>query len=128
MSFNIPQLEPNNFIGFKIYVFCGIVLFESLCTIFTKMYHQQLVDLVQILKSSLQSGLVAVVAYSIYTDVAYASCSVPDKIDSFSKENLIITIMIVSAIGIIHATERIFLNLSPKINDELNIIYPHSKA
>jgi len=125
LSFNIPQLAPSDFIKFKMYIFCGIFLFELISDILTKLYHQQIIDLVQIIKSSLQSGLVAVVAYGMYNDLAHGSCPLADTIDTNNKDNLIISIIIIIGIGINYFIERIFLNLSPKINDRLNTIYPN---
>lgn len=124
LSFNIPQNNKCNNIKIKLYIFCGIFLFELFSNIFIKVYQQKIIDSAEITKNSLQSGLVAIVAYSIYTDLIYSQDNLANKIDTPVKKNLAISGIIMFGIGINYFAERFFSKLSPKINDQLNIIYP----
>lgn len=120
LSINIPQYGKCNFIKVKLYIFCGVCLFELFYNICINIRQKKLIDSSQITKNSLQSGLVAVVAYSIYTDL---SCN--QNLNTPTKKNLAISSIVVLGIGLNYFAEKFFSKLSPKINDRLNIIYPN---
>jgi hypothetical protein len=103
-----------------LYIFCGICIFELFYNICIGIHQKKIVDSSQITKNSLQSGLIAVVAYSIYTDL---SCD-QININTPTKKNLAISGIIMFGIGLNYFAEKFFSKLSPKINDQLNIIYP----
>jgi hypothetical protein len=124
MSFNLLRLSDNDFIRIKIYIFSGIFLFEFILDICIKLYKQQIIDLVQITKNSLESALVATLAYCIYSDMVCMNYSFVDNLDTSNKQNLFVTSLITFAIAISYLINSFFATISPKINDRLNVIYP----
>jgi hypothetical protein len=124
LSFNFLQINPNEPIKFKIYIFSGIFLFEAISDICMKLYKHQLIDVSQVIKNGLESGLVAIVAYGTYTDLVHMHNSWMENLDTPNKQNFLMCSLIVFAIALSYLANRVFAKMSPKINDCLNTIYP----
>ena len=122
LMFNIPGLNPTDFIKFKIYLFFGIVLFEVCVSISEKIYHKKIIDIVPILKQAVQIGLVSIVAYSIYTDLSLQSSPLVAGANTIQTQNLAISIMICLFVWVIYFTDSILTNISPQINSRINTI------
>lgn len=123
---NIPKIDPNSHIRMKLYIFIGVFVFEFVIrTIFT-IFRRCLIDINKIVKNSLQIALIAVVAYSIYNDLVFASNSFIVKYDDSYVRNLIIALIIVIFIILGYLLEIILTNTSPKMNDCLNTIYHYN--
>lgn len=120
LQLNIPQINQDDHIKFKIYIFFGVFLFDLFVDILSKYYNKKIIDTLQITKNSIYSGLVAVVAYSIYNDLSQRKSPLVEKMDTPIKKNVLVSGLIVSGIGINHLIARVFQNLSPTINDQLN--------
>jgi len=115
LMLNIPKIAQNDHIKFKLYLFIGISIFEFIVELMITLHHKQLVNIGKMIKNSLVVALVAVVAYSIYTDLS----SNDDTIVRNLKISIIIIIFIVAA----RLFDKIILLISPKMNDCLNTIY-----
>jgi len=138
VSYNIPKISRDSHVSFKIYIFFGIFLFELLSGIFIRMYNTQIVDTEQIIRQSITSGLIGVVAYSIYTDLttdcksstrSFSDDGLGSKhtsepiTDTINKQNLLIALLITFGIGINYGIEQLLRTISPEINDRLDNAY-----
>jgi hypothetical protein len=124
VSYNIPSIPRNSLIQFKIYLFVGIFLFEFVSGIMTKMYHKEIIDTERIVKKSIQSGLLGVIAYAIYNDTQIEdrkTISLPD--DSINGENLVLSLFITIGMAIGYGTDHLLMVLSPDLNDRLDKVY-----
>lgn len=124
VSYNIPSIPRNSLIQFKIYLFVGIFLFEFVSGIMAKMYHKEIVDTERIVKKSIQSGLLGVIAYAIYNDTQIEdrkTISLPD--DSINGENLVLSLFITIGMAIGYGTDHLLMVLSPDLNDRLDKVY-----
>jgi len=79
LMLNIPQLAENDHLSYKLYIFCGVFLFEFIVLTFKLIYHKQVIDIGKIVKESFQSSLLAVIGYSIWTDFQEHVSYVPDQ-------------------------------------------------
>ena len=67
---NLPKISyDDDPLKFKAYVFCSIFLFEFIFSLFLSLYRKCPIKLFKIFKNSVQSALLALVAYSIYQDM-----------------------------------------------------------
>ena len=124
VSYNIPSIPRNALIQFKLYLFVGIFLFECVSGVLIQMYHRQIVDTERIIKRSIQSGLLGVIAYAIYNDTQIEQSkhiSLPD--DSINSENLVLSLFITVGIAIGYGADHLLMVLSPDINDRLDKVY-----
>ncbi|XWV26500.1 putative orfan [Tupanvirus soda lake] len=124
LMLNIPQIERNNYIMMKLYIFVGIFIFEFIVTIILMLFRKCVIDVGKIAKSSLESALVAVVAYSIYNDLVWNSNPLVEGHDTETIQNLAITVIITAFIAFGYFLEVIFTDKVPGMNDCLNTIYP----
>lgn len=116
---NIGNLQSDQHILMKVYIFIGVFMLESIIALFSTLYKQCIVDVGKIIKDSLLSALVAVVAYSIYNDMISTS----SIYDNTYLQNLIISITIIILIGLSYLIDYLLNKHLPKINDCLNMIY-----
>jgi hypothetical protein len=127
LMLNIPQIEHDSYIKMKLYIFSSIFLFEMLISIFITIYNKCIVNIGKIARQSLQSALVATVAYSIYNDMVLMSSSLLPDQENVPANNLMITVIITAFVAFNYFIEIIFSNTIPNVNDCLNTIYPGKK-
>lgn len=123
VSYNIPSIPRRSLIQFKIYLFVGIFLFEFVSNILIKLYRREIVDTERIVKQGIQSGLLGVVAYSIYNDIQIeqAKLALPD--DSINQENLVLGLFLTIGIMIGYGLDSFLMTLCPDLNDRLDKVY-----
>jgi len=124
---NIPQIGDNNYIKMKLYIFTGIFIFEFMVTLITMIYKRCLINIGKIAQSSLQSALIAVVAYSIYNDLIWQSNPLVAGHNDKNMQKLAITIIITAFIALGYFIEIALTSTIPGANDCLNTIYPQKK-
>lgn len=124
LMINIPHIERNNYIMMKLYLFVGIFIFEFIIGIITTLIRRCIIDISKITRSSLQTALVAVVAYSIYNDLEWSANPFIASLNTPVKQNLAISVIIIAFVTIGYFIEMIFTSNVPGINDCLNNIYP----
>lgn len=124
LMLNIPQIEKNNFLIVKLYIFIGIFIFEFVTSLLVAFYKKQLFNANKVAKDSLMSALVGVVAYSIYNDIIFFNHSdiISNKYGS-TANSIAISATIVFFMVVKYFLEYMFINESPYINDQLNNIY-----
>ena len=140
---NIPQLEKSDRLGHKLYIFCGVFLFEFITVFCTTMYHKRVIDISRMVKQSLQSALIAVVGYSVYVDLSdireepvvepvmppvegqpESQPTLPIVSDESSLIlNLKMTTVIILFISAGYVVDYVFQESKATINDCLNLIY-----
>jgi len=124
ISYNIPSIPRNDLIQFKIYLFIGIFLFEVLSGVLVKLYHREIVDTERIVRSGIQSGLLGIVAYSVYNDLQIEeSKTIALPSDSINNENLVLSLFVTMGIAAGYGTNALLINLSPDLNDRLDKVY-----
>jgi len=80
------------------------------------------INLSRIGKSSLESALFGVIAYSVYNDLVWTG-NAWASYDSDVKRNMVISIMITLFIAVGYFLEVIFTDMAPGMNDCLNKLY-----
>jgi hypothetical protein len=124
MMLNIPQIECDNFLKYKLYIFCGIFMFEFIIDIFLAIYKKCIIDINKIIINSLQSALIATVAYAVYNDLIWMSSPLIKGQDTILTQNLGISVIITLFMALGYFFEMIFVDITPGMNDCLNTIYP----
>jgi hypothetical protein len=127
LTLNIPQIAHDDYIKMKLYIFVGIFIFEFIVTIILTLLKRCLINVGKIARNSLQSALIAVVAYSIYNDLVWSKNSLVTGQENSKRENFTITVMITTFIALGYFLEIILTDHIPGINDCLNTIYPSKK-
>lgn len=122
LMINMPQIAENDFIRMKLYLFVGIFLFEVLVVIFKNMYDRKIINIKNICRQALQTALLSVIAYSVYTDLTLIDFNLPDQNNTYIK-NLTITSIIIFFVLISYFFDTVLSDIAPGINDELNILY-----
>lgn len=123
LMINIPHIAYNEYIKFKLYIFVGIFIFEFIVNIVTAIFKRCLINISRIARNSLQSALIAVIAYSIYNDLVWSESPLLAGQDTNLIKNLTITVMIIAFIALGYFIEIAFTDRIPGINDCLNTIY-----
>lgn len=123
LMINIPQIQHDENIKFKLYIFVGIFIFEFIFQLITIIYKSCVIDIGKIAKNSLQSALIAVIGYSIYTDLILSSSPIIPNQDSDKMKNFTITVLITVFIALGYFIDIAFTNTIPGVNDCLNKIY-----
>lgn len=124
LMLNIPQIEHDNFLQYKLYIFVGIFIFEFLISLFTTIYRKCIVNLSKIAKDSLQSALIATIAYAVYNDLVWQSSPLVAGQVTRQSQNLCVSVLITAFIAIGYFVDIVLSDVTPKMNDCLNTIYP----
>ena len=127
LMFNFPQLVSKQHIRLKLYIFAGIFIFEFIIGLTTAIYKKCVIDFSNISRNSLYSALLGVVAYSMYTDLVFASNPWVLAHDDEVSRNLTISVFVTIAVAANYLFEFILSGTTPKVNDCLNTIYPQHK-
>jgi hypothetical protein len=126
LMMNIPQIAEDQYIQQKIYIFFGIFIFEFIVSIFITIQRKCVIKLSVAAKSSLQSALVAVVAYSIYNDLDRTGNEWITSYKTDQQRGLVISVMITLFITAGYFLEMLFTDVGPKANDCLNGLYKNN--
>lgn len=120
---NIPHLTEDQRLKQKLYIFCGVFLFEMIIGIFSAIFKKQIVNINRILKYSLQSALLAAIGYSVAKDIHWS-----DKIKSQDPRvhKLLTTLVIVMFVAFGYLFDAMLNRLTPTVNDCINTIYPQN--
>lgn len=125
LMINIPQIANDDYIKMKLYIFVGIFIFEFIVTIIILLLKHCIINLGKVVRNSLQSALIAVVAYSIYNDLLWSNSPLVINLNNEKKQKLAITVIITAFIALGYFLEIALTNHVPTLNDCLNTIYPH---
>lgn len=150
---NIPNLDDNDNLSKKLYIFCGVFMFEFIISIATTLYNKKIIDIGKIVKYSLQSSLFAALGYSIWSDINTQNVNlpnssiqnnneIPQNMEEFSKtvpnsssginnanemnnvfDNLKLTTMITLLVASGYGIDHVFKENQACLNDCLNMIY-----
>ena len=123
LMFNIPQIQNDQYIKQKLYIFFGIFIFEFLTNIFITVYRKCIVDLRKVVSNSLEAALVATLAYSIFNDLSWSESSIIPSTDNKIATNLVIAIMITAFLAVTYLLQSFLNKAAPSVNDCLNNIY-----
>lgn len=121
---NLPQLQENDMMLYKLYIFVGIFIFSSLYNMTITLYQKQIVNFRKILQNSLQIGLLSVVGYAIFCDME----GVYGHISSSVISNMKASIIILAFIAIGHIFNWLISTKNAEINDCLNLLYQTKNA
>lgn len=116
LMLNFPQLQYDEVIKQKIYLFTSIFIFYCVGSICILLYQRQIIDIKKILKNSLQTGLLAVVGYSIYRDCEEVS-------ESSVLTNLKASVIIIAFVAVGYIFDSLVTNKNSEMNDCLNLLY-----
>ena len=124
LLFNFPQLESNQHIKQKLYIFAGIFIFEFIISLIIAFYKKCIIDFRKIAKNSLQSALLGAIAYSVYNDLVWSNNPwIPLQNNDITK-NLTISILITVFITMGYLFDYVLMGTAATVNDCLNTIYP----
>lgn len=116
LMLNFPQLQHEEIIKQKIYLFVSIFIFNLIGSLSILFFQGKIIDIRKILKNSLQTGLLAVVGYSIYRDLE-------DDPTSNIVTNLKASLIIIALVATGDVFEWLITNKNADINDCLNLLY-----
>lgn len=99
---NLPQLSDNDLFKRKIYIFCGLFIFEFVVSVLESFYKKMILNTKQIIKSSLETALLGVISYSLYTDLS-------DSTTMDMKQNIIISASITGGVTVGYLINKILI-------------------
>ena len=123
LMMNIPQINDDEFIQQKLYIFVGIFLFEFIIGIISAIFKKCVVNISKIARSSLQSAFLAVIATAIYNDLDRLDNPFIVEYNGEHQRKLIISVMIMVFIGVGYFIDVLLTDASPQLNDCLNTLY-----
>jgi len=116
LMLNFPQLQHDEIIKQKMYLFTSIFIFNLVGSLSISFFQRKIINIRKILKNSFQTGLLAVIGYSIYRDLEDTPV---DNIATNLKTSLIIIVFVATG----SVFEWLVTNKNADINDCLNLIY-----
>jgi hypothetical protein len=119
LMFNIIDLQRDQMIRNKLYLFLSIFIFNSICQMIMLLYHRKIVNIGIILKKSLQLGLLTVVGYTIFNDIEVSAYDIDMSVIDKIKLSIIIILFI--AFGDVFDWLTTVKN--GNINDCMNLLY-----
>lgn len=120
---NIPQIAENSYIKMKLYLFTGIFVFEFVVILISKYVKRCVIDVGKIISDSLKTALLAVIGYSIYTDLIYSADPLVTKLDTPNGKKLVASIITIVFVFVGYLVGEIFSTKVPEINDCINKLY-----
>jgi hypothetical protein len=121
---NFPQLQYDEVLKQKLYLFVSIFVFYFIGNLGMLFYQGHIVDVKKILKSSFQAGLLAVVGYSVFRDLENNDAG---QGNSFIL-NLKASIVVVAFVAVGKVFDWMVINKNAEINDCLNLLYERKKT
>lgn len=98
------------------------MLFNACVSVGENICNKQIIDFGSVINKSVQVGLVSVVAYSIYNDLIFGTDPLLAGVDSPTKRNLAISLMICFFVWAIYFMDDVTTCLSPSVDHRLNTI------
>jgi len=123
LMLNIPQIQHDNHLQQKLYIFCGVFILDFIIALFIAIHRKQVINFGKIIRESLLSGVIAVSGYSVYTDLVWNGNSWVSGEQSVYQENINITIIVTAFLAAGYLFNMLVDHLSPTMNDCLNTIY-----
>lgn len=123
LMLNIPHLQQDAFLKYKLYIFTGVFIFEFCVGIFTAIYKKCIINIGLIVRESLQSALIATLAYGIFNDLVWSSSPLIRGTNTKFKRNLYMTVVITLFVTLGYFFDIVLSSVSPKANDCLNTVY-----
>lgn len=125
LMINLPHLQSTDYLMTKMYLFIGVFIFEFIIGIIYQWRTNNVLNVSTIVKNSLISSLLAVIGYSVYSDMTMITSN---NYSFLQSDNNIVKKLSISLSATIFVTlgfliESIFNKLSPNINDSLNKMY-----
>jgi len=100
--FGIPNIDDDNFVKHKLFIFIAIFCFNFALQLIKRLRSKCLVRTNEILRESLITALMAVIGYSVCTDLVNMSSTkewVEGYGDNYNKKSLLITLIIVAFVS-----------------------------
>lgn len=120
LMLNIPQIEGDQYIKQKLYIFFGVFLFEFIVNLFIAIYKKCIINLKKIAKDSLLTALIATIGYSVYNDLVWSKSSLIPEEDNITGRKLTATIIITLFVASGYLIEALFNTAVPKLNGFIN--------
>lgn len=105
----MPNIESNNYIKHKVYLFFGIVLFVFILKLIKQIKNKCSVDTNSIIRNSLIYATSGIIGYSIFTDLAHCGWFESYKADIYTLY-AIVSFICVSFIFFIQLLSTMFIN------------------
>lgn len=109
LYFKAPNISNNNYILHKLIIFTLLFTYQFMLLIMSKVKNKCKIDFLEIFKYSMETAVVGVIGYSIYTDLQYYKINDdPLFVTDQNMQYLYITIIITLLLTFVNTIKLLF--------------------
>ena len=109
LYFKAPNISNNNYILHKLIIFALLFIYQFMLLIMSKVKNKCKIDFSEVFKYSIETAIVGVIGYSIYTDLQYYKLNDdPLFVTDQNMQYLYITIIITLLLTFVNTIKLLF--------------------
>lgn len=109
LYFKAPNISNNNYILHKLIIFALLFIYQFMLLVMSKIKNKCKIDFSEVFKYSMETAIVGVIGYSIYTDLQYYKLNDdPLFVTDQNMQYLYITIIITLLLTFVNTIKLLF--------------------